>query len=71
MSPDSYFENVLNLNRHDTDYYFSQLKEKVNKTDWTAHGSPAVVNAIYDLTENSIGMCSFTLLTRISASNGN
>ena len=37
-----------------TNYAFSKLREKVNKTDWVRHGRPAVVNAFYSPLENSI-----------------
>ncbi len=37
-----------------TDYAFSKLRERVNKTDWIRHGRPAVVNAFYSPLENSI-----------------
>ncbi|CAG7818371.1 unnamed protein product, partial [Allacma fusca] len=54
MSPDSYLENVLNLTTFGTDYAYSKLRERVNKTDWISHGRPAVVNAFYAPLENSI-----------------
>ena len=37
-----------------TNYAFSKLREKVNKTDWVRHGNPAIVNAFYSPLENSI-----------------
>ncbi len=37
-----------------TNYAFSKLRERVNKTDWIRHGRPAVVNAFYSPLENSI-----------------
>ena len=67
MSPDSYFENLLNLSTYQTDYAYNKLREGVNKTDWVTHGSPAVVDAFYSPWENSIRKLSFALLTWISA----
>jgi len=54
LSDDSYMENGLNMTIFGTNYAFSKLREKVNKTDWVRHGQPAVVNAFYSPLENSI-----------------
>ena len=54
VSPDDYFGNALNVTIFSTNYAFSKLREKVNKTDWIRHGNPAVVNAFYSPLENSI-----------------
>ena len=37
-----------------TNYHWSKLREKVDKTDWKRHANPAVVNAFYSSIENSI-----------------
>merc|ERR1712048_1141879 len=49
-----YLGNALNMTVFGTNYAFSKLREKVNKTDWVHHGRPAVVNAFYSPLENSI-----------------
>jgi membrane metallo-endopeptidase-like protein 1 len=49
-----YLSNALNMTVFGTNYAFSKLREKVNKTDWVRHGRPAVVNAFYSPLENSI-----------------
>jgi len=49
-----YLGNALNMTVFGTNYAFSKLREKVNKTDWVRHGRPAVVNAFYSPLENSI-----------------
>ena len=54
LAENKYFENVLDLTIFGTDYSFSKLRKKVNKTDWVHHGRPAVVNAFYSPLENSI-----------------
>jgi len=54
LGDSDYFGNSLNLAVFGTNYSFSQLREKVNKTDWVHHGRPAVVNAFYSPLENSI-----------------
>ena len=54
LSPDDFIGNGLNMTVFGTNYAFSKLREKVNKTDWVRHGNPAVVNAFYSPLENSI-----------------
>ena len=54
LSPNAYLGNALNMTVFGTNYAFSKLREKVNKTDWIRHGRPAVVNAFYSPLENSI-----------------
>ena len=54
LSHDDYFGNGLKMSVFGTNYSFSKLREKVNKTDWERHGNPAVVNAFYSPLENSI-----------------
>jgi len=49
-----FFGNGLNMTVFGTNYAFSKLREKVNKTDWVRHGNPAIVNAFYSPLENSI-----------------
>ncbi|TRY73034.1 hypothetical protein TCAL_01898 [Tigriopus californicus] len=49
-----YLGNALNMTVFGTNYAFSKLRERVNKTDWIRHGRPAVVNAFYSPLENSI-----------------
>jgi len=51
---DTYLKNALEMTIFGTNYAFSKLREKVNKTDWVRHGQPAVVNAFYSPLENSI-----------------
>lgn len=49
-----YFESVLRLARFGCDKNFEKLHVPVNKSDWVTHGRAAVVNAFYNLVENSI-----------------
>lgn len=59
MSADMFIESVLNLTYFGTEYSFKQLRKPVNKSDWISHGRPAIVNAFYSSTENSIREFSF------------
>lgn len=54
LTNSNYLGNALNMTVFGTNYAFSKLREKVNKTDWVRHGRPAVVNAFYSPLENSI-----------------
>ena len=54
ISGDSYFANSINMSIWSTNYHWSKLREKVDKTDWKRHANPAVVNAFYSSIENSI-----------------
>jgi len=54
LHADAYLQNSLNMTKFGTNYAFSKLREKVNKTDWVRHGQPAIVNAYYSPLENSI-----------------
>ena len=54
LSPNAYLGNALNMTVFGTNYAFSKLREKVNKTDWVRHGRHAGVNAFYSPLENSI-----------------
>lgn len=49
-----YFESVLQLSKFVCDKNFEKLRMPVNKSDWVTHGRAAVVNAFYNLVENSI-----------------
>lgn len=49
-----YFESVLRLSKFTCDKDFEKLHVPVNKSDWVTHGRAAVVNAFYNLVENSI-----------------
>ncbi|XP_014250818.1 neprilysin-2 isoform X2 [Cimex lectularius] len=49
-----YLQAILNLTTFGTNYTLSQLREKINKTDWISHSKAAVVNAYYSPLENSI-----------------
>ncbi|XP_076238812.1 M13 family metallopeptidase neprilysin 2 isoform X2 [Calliopsis andreniformis] len=54
LSGDNYMKSILNLTLFGIDYTFGKLRKPVNKTDWLAHGRPAIVNAFYSSIENSI-----------------
>ena len=54
ISGDTYFRNSINMSIWSTNYHWSKLREKVDKTDWKRHANPAVVNAFYSSIENSI-----------------
>ncbi|XP_058823169.1 neprilysin-2-like [Topomyia yanbarensis] len=55
LKPDESFLNaILLLNRFKTTKAFKRLRQPVNKTDWVSHSRPAVVNAFYSASENSI-----------------
>lgn len=51
---DDYFKSVLRLAKFGCDKNFEKLHVAVNKSDWVTHGRAAVVNAFYNLVENSI-----------------
>lgn len=55
IEPDSYLSNKLRLNIFKTDNNLNRLRKPVNKTDWTIHLTPVLVDAIYVPAENSIG----------------
>ena len=54
VSRNDFYGNGRNMTIFGTNYSFSKLREKVNKTDWVRHGNPAIVNAFYSPLENSI-----------------
>jgi len=53
-SPDSYFENVLNLKKFRMKTIFKQLKEKVDPEHWTEHIEVALAGAFYIPESNSM-----------------
>ncbi|XP_035741301.1 neprilysin-2-like isoform X2 [Vespa mandarinia] len=54
LTEGNYLESILNLTHFGIEYSFSRLRKPVNKSDWRAHGKPAIVNAFYSSIENSI-----------------
>ncbi|XP_011494888.1 PREDICTED: membrane metallo-endopeptidase-like 1 isoform X1 [Ceratosolen solmsi marchali] len=54
ITPGNYLQSILNLTLFGTEYSFEKLRKPVNKSDWIAHGRPAIVNAFYSSIENSI-----------------
>lgn len=54
FSKNEYFNNVQTLRKWSTDYAFGQLNKTNKKGDWRKHGKSAVVNAFYNIIENSI-----------------
>lgn len=64
--PDNLFQNSLRLTKFSTDLSFGKLRKPVNKTDWTTHSRPAMVNAAYAPLENSIRKCSFNTISSSS-----
>nr|XP_027200738.1 neprilysin-2-like isoform X2 [Dermatophagoides pteronyssinus] len=51
---DDYFSNVQTLRKWSTDLAFGFLRKLNKKGDWRKHGKSAVVNAYYNIIENSI-----------------
>ncbi|XP_022190551.2 neprilysin-2 [Nilaparvata lugens] len=54
IGTDDYYVAALNMTKFATEFRFSRLRDPVNKTEWIAHGRPAIVNAFYNSIENSI-----------------
>lgn len=54
IDENNYLSSILNINIFGTDHKFSKLRKPLNKTDWVTHTNPAIVNAFYEPTENSI-----------------
>ncbi len=54
LDDSDFLKNMLALDFFEADYFYKKLREPVNKTDWITHGHPAVVNAFYSSSENSI-----------------
>ena len=52
--PDSFLKTSLSIGLLGLDHQFAKFPLPVNKTDWTANGFSAVVNAFYSPNENSI-----------------
>ncbi|KAH9507107.1 NEDD8 protease nep2 [Dermatophagoides farinae] len=50
---DDYFSNVQTLRKWSTDLAFGYLRKLNKKGDWRKHGKSAVVNAYYNIIENS------------------
>ena len=54
VSNDTFYQNSINIGLWSTKYSWSQFRKQIDKTDWKRHGNAAVVNAFYNLIENSI-----------------
>ena len=54
LSEGDYFGNSLRMIIFGTEHRYSKLRKEVNKTDWISHGRPALINAGYEPSENSI-----------------
>jgi len=50
----AHFQNGIEIGKWSTAYVWSKMREKVDKTDWKRHDTPAIVNAFYSPIENSI-----------------
>lgn len=46
---------MLSISLFNKDYIYKQLKDVVNRTDWTTLRFPTVINAYYSFQKNSIG----------------
>lgn len=51
---DDFFDSVLRIAKFGCDKSFEKVHMAVNKSDWVTHGRATVVNAFYNLVENSI-----------------
>lgn len=49
-----YLKSILCLEKFIVDRNFEKLHMPVDKSDWVTHGKVAVINAFYNLVENSI-----------------
>ncbi|CAL8122372.1 unnamed protein product [Orchesella dallaii] len=54
LSPDNFFGNLLNLTKGSADFALRKVKQPVDKNDWLPFGKPAIVNAFYQPSQNSI-----------------
>jgi len=54
LETDSYFKNILRLNKWISAYYANEFRNPIDKTSWKTHGGAAIVNAFYNPSENSI-----------------
>lgn len=50
----TFFENMLYIQKFFSDFEFRRLRQLFNKTDWVDHSKPADVNAYYSGIENNI-----------------
>ena len=64
IKDDDYFQSNLNLHIFHLEENLSRLRKPVNRSSWIDHGYPAIVNAFYNLRENSIGM--FLVISQLS-----
>lgn len=56
IDPNNYLQSLLGINIFSVDDDYEELRNPINKTDWTEHASATTVNAFYSFEENSIGM---------------
>ncbi|XP_034935733.1 neprilysin-2-like [Chelonus insularis] len=54
FSKGDFLGSMLNLTIFGRNYSFSNFRKPINKSDWITHGRPAIVNAFYSFSENSI-----------------
>lgn len=55
VNPEKYLQSILGFIIFLVDDDFEDLRNPINKTDWTEHASATTVNAFYSFEENSIG----------------
>lgn len=54
VDENNYYDSVLALGKASTAYSLGRLRQPINKTEWPAFVTPAVVNAFYSSLENTI-----------------
>lgn len=54
VTNNTFYQNSINMGKWSIKYSWSKLRDQIDKTDWKRHANPAVVNAYYSGTENSI-----------------
>jgi len=54
LTPDSFLQNILELNKWISGYYAKEFRNPIDKASWKTHGGAAIVNAFYSSSENSI-----------------
>lgn len=54
ITPSTFLENILDIQKYFADFEFNRLRDLFNKTDWIDHAKPADVNAYYSGIENNI-----------------
>lgn len=54
VDEDAYYDSILKLGSASTQYSSSRLRQAVNKLEWPAFVTPAIVNAFYSSLENTI-----------------